>query len=104
MRRKFIFFTLFLVVIASAAWIYLPVLTRYREMKTQEEEISARILKLDSQIRELQEERELLKNDLTYIEKVIREEMGLARPGETVYKFVTEKLPMPQDTAPVSDE
>lgn len=97
MRKKFLYFTLFLIAVVLAGWVYLPVLTRYRDMKMQQEEISEKIASLDEKIRTLQEERELLKNDLTYIEKVIRDEMGLAKPGETIYKFVTETIqPKPE--------
>lgn len=103
MRKKFLIFTAVLAVIALAAWVYLPVLTRYREMKIQEDEIARKIQKLDQQIRDLQEERELLKNDLTYIEKVIRDEMGLAKPGETIYKFVTETLQPAPEPDPEAD-
>jgi len=55
-----------------------------------------KIKTLDKQILEMQEERELLKNDLNYIEKVIRDELGLVGPGETVYKFVTETVNPPE--------
>lgn len=74
-------------------WIYLPVLTKYRELKSQEERMSREIAVLDQKIAALEEERELLRNDVSYLEKVIRDELGFAKPGETVYKFVEDESP-----------
>ena len=75
-------------------WVYLPTLSRYRELKMQEEEIEREIGALEGKIEDLQEERDLLKTDKEYLERVIRDELGLAKPGEVVYKFVTEESPV----------
>ena len=69
-------------------WVYLPTLSKYREMKSQEEEMVRQIKDLDKKIEDLKEERNLLKNDKEYLEKVIRDELGLVKPGEVIYKFV----------------
>ena len=73
------------------AWIYLPTLTRYHDMKRRQEEMEFKIEDLAGKIESLKEERNLLKNDVSYLEKVIRDELGLVKPGEIVYKFVPEK-------------
>lgn len=39
---------------------------------------------------ELRREIWRLRNDLEYIEKIAREELGLARPGEVVFEFADE--------------
>jgi cell division protein FtsB len=70
------------------SWLYLPSLTKYRDLKLKQEELDKQIEKLTEQITEIREERDLLKNDVEYLEKVIRDEMGLVKPGEIVYKFV----------------
>lgn len=70
------------------SWLYLPSLTKYRDLKLKQEELDKQIEKLTEQITEIREERNLLKNDVEYLEKVIRDEMGLVKPGEIVYKFV----------------
>lgn len=97
MRKPFIFLWAAAGIVLIFFWIYLPVLTRYRELKIEEENMTARLSELDSKILALQEERELLKNDVTYLEKVIRDELGLVKPGETVYRFVEEKPAMPEN-------
>jgi cell division protein FtsB len=95
--------TLGLVVLS--VWVYLPVLTKYRELKGQEERMSREIAILDKKIAALDQEREMLRNDVTYLEKTIRDELGFVKPGETVLKFVEEKAPpAPRSAAPASDE
>lgn len=55
---------------------------------------------LEERTRALQQENELLRekiyrlgNDDRYLEKVAREELGLAREGEIVYRFPSSKSP-----------
>jgi cell division protein FtsB len=92
MRRSFVIVGIGILVMAIFVWIYLPTLSRYRNLKTQQEQMERNIADLDEKIKALVEEKELLQNDVQYIEKVIRDEMGLVKPGEVVYKFVTDKL------------
>lgn len=73
--------------------VYFPTLTRYRELKIEEELLEEKIQAIDEKINALREEKELLENDKEYIEKVIRDELGLVRPGEVVYKFIEEQQP-----------
>ncbi|MCB9799272.1 MAG: septum formation initiator family protein [Candidatus Omnitrophica bacterium] len=78
-------------------WVYFPSFSRYRELKQQEEKLTADIADLDGKIQALIEERRLLQDDLDYIEKVIRDELGLVKPGEIVYKMVPqEEKPQPK--------
>ena len=90
------------------SWLYLPSLTRYRDLKLKQEELDKQIEKLTGQITDISEERELLKNDVEYLEKVIRDEMGLVKPGEIVYKFVQDapggvnlKKPTAEEAKPI---
>ena len=68
--------------------MYLPSLSKYHDLKQQQEELDKQIKKYTRDVRTTREERALLKNDPEYLEKVIRDEMGLVKPGEIVYKFV----------------
>ena len=74
-------------------WIYLPSITRYRELKSEEERLNQKIVEIDGQIKTLADERHLLQTDVAYLEKVIREELGFVKPGEIVYELVTKKNP-----------
>jgi cell division protein FtsB len=93
---------LVLVLVVSAllifAWIFLPPLSRYRDLKQEEERLSVELKQIEKKIAKLQEERDLLQDDLVYIEKVIREELGLVKPGEIVYKFFSQKETPPPAT------
>lgn len=68
-------------------WIYLPVITKYHDLKMEQKQLGRQIADLDAKIKALETERELLKNDPQYLERVIRKEMGLVKPGEVVYKI-----------------
>ena len=44
-----------------------------------------------AQLDSLKREEQKLRSDTSYIEKIAREKLGMARKDETVYKFVEEK-------------
>ena len=101
MRKSVIFLWLGLAILVGFFWVYFPALSHYRDLKLDEERISKELTDLDSKIQVLQEERDLLKNDVAYLEKVIREELGLVKPGEIVYKFVPEEAKKTEPSPPV---
>ena len=80
-------------VIILFSWIYLPSLSKYHDLKLQQEELDKQIEKVTRNVEITREEHGLLKNDPEYLEKVIRDEMGLVKPGEIVYKFVQDPGP-----------
>lgn len=91
LKKFFVFLAIALAVLLVFCWIYLPSVSRYRELKSEEEKLSKRIMEIDRQIKVLAEERNLLQRDITYLEKVIREELGFVKPGEIVYELITKK-------------
>lgn len=92
MNKTFVVFWVGIFILILFFWIYFPAISHYRELKMQQDLIEKELKTLDQKIQELTEERRLLESDKSYIEKVIREQMGLVRPGEVVYKFVQDKL------------
>lgn len=54
--------------------------------KKKELELEAK--KLQVQILDLQVEKDKLKNDKSYLEKIAREKLGMVKEGEKVYRFV----------------
>jgi cell division protein FtsL len=56
----------------------------HREIKQLEQELQ----KVKEQRNRLLSEKEKLLKDYSYIEKIAREKLGMARPNEDVYKFV----------------
>ena len=91
MRKFLIILGIALAVIGVLCWIYLPSFSRYHELKQEEEKLNQRIQEIDKQIKALTDEKYLLQNDVAYLEKVIREELGLVKPGEIIYEMVTKK-------------
>lgn len=94
MRRLTPFWILILIVALSA--IYLPGLSKYVTLKRRETELKREMDRLKSEIARLQEEERLLKTDLTRLEQVVREELGLVKPGEVVLKVVEEEVAGPE--------
>ncbi len=93
LKKFFVLLAIILAVVLVLCWIYLPSITRYRELKGEEERLNKRIEEIDAQIKTLADERHLLQTDVAYLEKVIREELGFVKPGEIVYELVTKKNP-----------
>jgi cell division protein FtsB len=58
-----------------------------RRSRTQIEAIQAKIAKLDQENRDLQQRIQNLKTDPSTIEKIARDRMGLARPGELIFRL-----------------
>ena len=99
MRKSFLVLWLAVGSLLVFFWVYFPSLSKYRDLKDEQQEIEREIRGLETKIRALTEERDLLKNDAQYLEKVIRDELGLVKPGEIIYKFVPEKKPAGPDPA-----
>ncbi len=104
MKKRFALFWLLVIGVVIFSWVYLPTLTKYHELDLQKEELDKEIEKLTQEIQQKKEERDLLKNDVEYLEKVIRDEMGLVKPGEIVYKFVPEESPRPSADARAANQ
>lgn len=104
MRKPLLFLLIALIALLAFFWIYFPAISRYRELKIQEEKITRDISDLDQRIEALLEERRLLQSDLNYLEKVIREELGLVKPGEIIYKMIPEAAKKPGEAPAAPQE
>lgn len=56
----------------------------HRENLRQQRELDS----LEARRQELETEKRRLQNDSAYIEKVARKELGMARPGEKVFRYM----------------
>jgi cell division protein FtsB len=91
MKRRFLFLWIGIGLFILFVFLYLPGLSHLQELRLEEERLGRELEELNRQIEALQEEKTLLQTDLAYLEKVVREELGLVKPGEMVYKLVREK-------------
>lgn len=71
-------------------------LIRLMQLKIEESKLKSDIGKLNKNNVRLSEEIEKLQNDPKTIEKIAREELGLVKKGETIYKFVPKKEEKPE--------
>ncbi len=91
MKKPFVLIWGGVLLFALFTWIYLPPLSKYQDLKVRQEGMDLQIKELAEKVNQLREERDLLKNDVGYLEKIIRDELGLVKPGEIVYKFVPDQ-------------
>jgi cell division protein FtsB len=67
-----------------------------RRAQKEAESVQKEIDQLNQENQQLQDRVKALKNDPEAIERIAREEMGLARPGEYIFKTA----PRPADSSP----
>ena len=91
--------TLYRVFLVAAALLVVVILVRFFMPKYQEEQrLRARleearqdVQRTAATLRELKLKQDRLREDPRYVEKVAREDLGLSKPGETVFRFVEEE-------------
>jgi cell division protein FtsB len=76
------------VVLAMVFVLYLPSYIQMQGLRDRNEAFEKRIGELEKDTASLVEERDRLKNDPEYFERVARERMGLIKEGEVIYKVV----------------
>ena len=73
--------------------LFLPLLERQKELRAKEAALREDIQTEAEQLRMLKLKQEKLQEDPRFIEKIAREDLGYAKPGETVFRFVDEDKP-----------
>ena len=68
--------------------IYLPGFVKLQELKQKNIELEKEIAKTKKENTSLTKEKKKLENDISSLEAVAREKMGVVRKGEIVYKIV----------------
>jgi cell division protein FtsB len=80
-------------VIIAAALVYLFVFSKYgylrmRELQQKNAELEDRVSEVESENEKLQTEIGRLEDDMEAVERLAREELGLVKEGETIYRFI----------------
>ncbi|MCJ7496808.1 MAG: septum formation initiator family protein [candidate division Zixibacteria bacterium] len=97
LQRKILRRLLFLLFLASVFYLYFGGnygFLRILSLKKEKESIILETKRLQAQNMDLELEKEKLKNNPFYIEKVARERYGMAKEDEVIYKFI-----QPQDSS-----
>ncbi len=81
-----------LVVIAVIA-MFIPQIRQYNELHRREAAIQEEIRLEEEIIKHLKDRQEKLRTDPRFVEKIAREELGYAKPGETVFRFTDDEAP-----------
>ncbi len=89
-KRRLIFFTFVIL-----SFVYLSIslvfgdmgVFRYMEMNRTKKNIERQIADINKQNEQLRNQIKLLKDDPFYREKLAREEFGLAKPDEYIFKY-----------------
>lgn len=91
--RLFIFAISIIVLIALFVIFYLPGYSHYQELATREADLREEVATYKTTNEKIIDELELLRTDISYLEKLVRDRMGLVKPGEEIYKIVEEEVP-----------
>jgi cell division protein FtsB len=89
-KRRLIFFTVF-----CLSLLYFVIsftfgdsgLLKYRELKKKKSELAAEIRAIETRNNALKSELKLLKENPFYLEKYAREDFGMAKPDEYIFKY-----------------
>jgi cell division protein FtsB len=68
---------------------HLPLIRQNERMRREIMRLDEQLQKEEARSKQLQAEIDALRNDLKTIERLTREKLGYARPGETVIRFET---------------
>lgn len=68
--------------------VFYPKIRQYRDIQQREGQLREEVRLEEEMLRYLKTKQERLHNDPRFVEKIAREELGLAKPGETVFKFL----------------
>lgn len=74
-------------------------LFKLAQLRHEQRMAQSRIDSLSIRKRELETEKQRLLNDSAYLEKLARQETGMAKPGEKVYRFVAPQASGRQEPA-----
>ncbi len=76
------------ILLAAMFW---PQIRHYRELQRKEAALAADIRMEEEILKHLKAQQERLKSDPRFVEKIAREELKLAKPGETIFKFAEDE-------------
>jgi cell division protein FtsB len=68
--------------------LFSPKVRQLRDLEAREQRLREEVELEKELLRHLQTKQERLRTDPRFVEKIAREELGLAKPGETVFKFI----------------
>ncbi len=89
LRVQSLGFFVFAAIVATgvAVMLFVPALARRHSMQREIQRLDAEIARQENLERQQRQEIEALKTDPSYVERVARDKLNLARPNEVIFRF-----------------
>lgn len=87
MERAIIRVVLVIAVVCVMGYLFAREMTQVYALNQENDKVVVESLKLEKANNELTKKIELIQSDDAYMEKVIRQELGMIKKGEKVYRF-----------------
>ena len=88
--QRFIRLAVYSVIAVAVALMFFNEISKVYFLKNENKRIEKRIEDLEAQNRAYREEIKALKQDERYIEKILREELGMIKEKEKIFRFKEE--------------
>jgi cell division protein DivIC len=88
--RRLIVLIYFVLLIGGGVWagaMLLEARAEYEQLKQVQAASEAKLAAAEARLREQERILQRLRTDPAYVEKVIRKQLGYARPGEVIFRF-----------------
>ena len=85
-----------ILIIAVSAMFY-PKMKEYRELERRKAAIEEEKRLEEELLKHLKQQQEKMMSDPRFVERIAREELGYAKPGETVFKFIDDEQYSPSN-------
>lgn len=82
---------LILLVLLAAGYMGIPKFQEHRQLQLRKDAMEDENRLTEEMIKTLRQNQERLRSDPRFVERIAREELGYAKPGETVFKFIDEE-------------
>ncbi len=80
-----------LLTLVLVIWLFAPKIRSYYDLQRIESRRADDVRLEEEMLAHHRRQQERLRNDPRFVEKLAREEIGLAKPGELVFKFVDDE-------------
>ena len=77
--------------VIGLTFIFLPTCHHYQEWQQKKAQLQLETDRLEASIKKLQQQEEQLQTDPAFVERAARE-LGMAKPGETIFKLQREAV------------
>lgn len=91
--QRFCQIAIVVLLIGIVVRLFLPLIARHKELRAREAELRLEIQQEAEALRMLRLKQVRLQEDPRFVEKIAREKLGYAKPGETIFRFVDAEAP-----------